>query len=465
MKRLVPVPRYAAGLLALACAAAYAHGESRPALTADWATLRTVIVMSIDETIYKSSEMGSSIHPIFNKGLPRGTIEEHRALVRLLAKARVRVLEVRDLLQDALRNARAAGELESWLRETYPDQCERILPHAAEIDADMVLQRRDALFYRQNEQGEFDPLFLPLTSMYWARDFAVSTPKGIVIGNGQNFARTLENALARLMFRHARALRSYPVAFDAAREGVVLDGGDVIVADEKTLFVGVGQRSDVQAARLLAQKLGMDVIAVAMPPRDQPNGMSRQLLHLDSIFNFADRNIVVAVPYFLEKDFAHSNPMLRILSGLAAQTDAIKARPGAPPAGGDSKQLRLTMQLMPDVGWLTRYAADTGEETPLGMKLVDYARSRGWKVVFAGGERGALPEDQWVLERAMYELRWQGVNIAQLAPGKVIAYAHNVHTNAALRRAGVKVETFPGQLLSIRNGGPHCLILPLERRD
>lgn len=464
MKQVVPVPRLAAGLLALVCAAAHARGGSRPPVTADWATLRTVIVMSIDESIYKSSEMGSSIHPIFNKGLPPGTIEEHRALVRLLGKARVRVLEVRELLQDAIRNARAAGELESWIRETYPDQYERILPHAAEIDADTVLQRSDRLFYRRNERGEFDPLFLPLTSMYWARDFAVSTPKGIVIGNGQNFARTLENALARLMFRHARALSEYSVAFDAAREGVILDGGDVIVADEQTLFMGVGQRSDVQAARLLAQKLGMDVIAVSMPPRDQPNGMSRRLLHLDSIFNFADRDTVVAVPYFLEKDFADRNPMRRILSGLAAQTDAVKAR--APSASAaDSKQLHLTMQLMPDVGWLTRYAAGSGEERALGMKLVDYARARGWKVVFAGGERGALPEDKWVIERAMYELRWQGVNIAQLAPGRVIAYAHNVHTNAALRRAGVKVETFPGQLLSIRNGGPHCLILPLERRD
>lgn len=458
--------RLAATLLAVACAAA-AHApaeERRPAVTADYATLRAVIVMSIDESIYKSSEMGSSIHPIFNKGLPPGTIDEHRALVRLLRKSGARVLEVRDLLEDAIRNARAAGELESWIRETYPDQCERILPHAAEIDADTVVQRSDALFYRENEQGEFDPLFLPLTSMYWARDFAVSTPKGIVIGNGQNFARTLENALARLMFRHARALRDYPVVFDAAREGVILDGGDVIVADERMLLMGVGQRSDLQAARLLAQKLGMDVIAVAMPPRDQPNGMSRQLLHLDSIFNFADRDTVVAVPYFLEKDFTERNPMRRILAGLAAQTDAVKARvPSA--SAGDSKQLRLTMQLMPDVGWLTRCAAGTGEETPLGMKLVDYARARGWKVVFAGGERGALPEEKWVIERAMYELRWQGVNIAQLGPGRVIAYAHNVHTNAALRRAGVKVETFPGQLLSIRNGGPHCLILPLERRD
>jgi arginine deiminase len=376
----------------------------------------------------------------------------------------VQILQVRDLLQDAVENARAKGELEPWVRETYPDQYERILPHMIEVNADTILQCSDSLFYRRNEKGELDPLFLPISSMYWSRDFAISTPKGIVIGNGQNFGRTLENAIARLMFRHAKALRDFPIVFDAAREGVILDGGDVIVKDEKTLFVGVGQRSDRGAAPLLAKKLGMDVIAVSMPPRDKPNGMSRQLLHLDSIFNFVDKEKVVAVPYFLEKAFVDTNPMLKILSGFAGQTDAIKSRVASDTGAGDSKQVRLTMQVMPDVGWLTAYEAGTGKETQLGMKLVDYARAQGWKVIFAGGDRGGLPEDKWVIERAMYELRWQGVNVAQLGPGRVIAYSHNVHTNEALRRAGVKVETFPGELLSIRNGGPHCLILPLVRR-
>ena len=84
--------------------------------------------------------------------------------------------------------------------------------------------------------------------------------------------------------------------------------------------------ADRKAAPLLAQKLGMDVIAVSMPPRDRPNGMSRQLLHLDSIFNFVDRDKVLAVPYFLEKAYVETNPMKKILAGLAVETDAIKAR-------------------------------------------------------------------------------------------------------------------------------------------
>jgi len=50
------------------------------------------------------------------------------------------------------------------------------------------------------------------------------------------------------MFTYARALRDFPIVFDAAKEGVVLDGGDVIIRDETTLFLGVGQRTDRQAA-------------------------------------------------------------------------------------------------------------------------------------------------------------------------------------------------------------------------
>lgn len=451
-------------VMVAACAiASLAAANQRPAIEADYERLRAVIVMSIDESIYKSSEMGSSIHPIFNKGLAPGAIEEHRALVKLLQKAGVRVLQVRDLLQDAIENARKEGALEPWIRETYPDQCDRILPNLAQVNADTVLQRSDSLFYRKSDKGELDPLFLPIGSMYWSRDFAISTPKGIIIGNGQNFGRTLENSIARLMFQHAKDLSGFPIVFDAAKEGVTLDGGDVIVRDEKTLFMGVGQRSDRQAAVLLAKKLGMDVIAVSMPPREKPNGMSRQLLHLDSIFNFVDRDKVVAVPYFLEKAYADANPMMKILAGLAEETDGIKSRVNEP-GGGDSRQLRVTIEAMPGVGWLTKYEAGTGTGTALGMKLVDYARSQGWTVVFGGGDRQGMLEEKWVVERAMYELRWQGVNVAQLGPGRVIAYSHNVHTNEALRRAGVKVQTFPGELLAIRNGGPHCLILPLLRQ-
>lgn len=433
-------------------------------VSSDAARLRAAIVLTIGDNIFRSSEMGAARHPFFVSGLPRGAMREQAALLSVLRRSGVRVLDVRELLQSAIAAARRRGRLAPWLRETFPATADEAVRRIEEIDADSVLARRDEHFYLAGEGGAPDPLFPGISSMYWSRDFAVSTPKGIVIGNGQAYGRALENAIARLMFEHAEELKSFPVVFDAAREGVMLDGGDVLVLDERTLLVGVGNRTSAEAAPKLARRLGMDVLAVQMPPADKPSGLTRQLLHLDSMFSLVGPKRVLAVPYFLEKRYDDANPLGRVLLGVAAQMDRI-ARLQPERELGKSDDVRLTVRLMPQVGWVTRHEAGTGAATPLGLKLVDYFRERGYEVVYVGGGQGKLSAEKYAVERAMYELRWQGANVVQLAPGRVVAFEHNVHTNEALRRAGVDVVTFPGELLSIRNGGPHCLVMPLVRGD
>jgi len=433
-------------------------------VTSDLAPLRAAVVLSIGDNIFKSSELGSVRHPFFSSGLPRGTLREHAALVELLRQNGVRVLDVRDLLQSAIRRARSEGQLAIWLRETFPATAGEALKHLDELDAESLLNRRDDHFYLSGREHTLEPLFPGMSSMYWARDFAISTPKGIIIGNGQYYGRALENALARLIFQYADELKDLPIVFDAGKEGVFLDGGDVIVLDERTLLVGVGNRSSLEAAPKLARQLGLEVLAVSMPPADRPSGLSRQLLHLDSIFNLIDTKKALAVPFFLEKRYSDANPLRPILLGMARQIDEIK-RLQPERDLGRTDEIRLTVELMPQVGWVTRYAAGSGTATPLGLKLVDYFRARGYQINYVGGEQGTLPVAKYAIERAMYELRWQGANVVQLRPGRVIAYEHNLHTNEALRRAGVEVLTFPGELLSLRNGGPHCLLMPLVRGE
>jgi arginine deiminase len=433
-------------------------------VNSDIAPLRAVMVLAIGDNIFKSSEMGSGRHPFFSSGLPRGVIREQAALLEVLRQQGVRVLEVRNLLQSAINRARREGKLAGWLRQTFPATADEAIKRIKDLDADSLLNRRDEHFYAASGDGLLEPLFPGMSSMYWARDFAVSTPKGIIIGNGQHYGRALENALARLIFQYADELKGFPIVFDAGQEGVFLDGGDVIVLDERTLLVGVGNRSSAEAAPKLARRLGMEVLAVSMPPADKPSGLSRQLLHLDSIFNLVDRQKALAVPFFLEKRYSDANPLRPVLLGIARQMDEIKRRqPGRDL--GKSDEVRLTVELMPQVGWVTRYEAGSGAATPLNLKLVDYFRARGYQISYVGGEQGTLPVEKYALERAMYELRWQGANVVQLRPGRVLAYEHNIHTNEGLRRAGVEVLTFPGELLAIRNGGPHCLLLPLARGE
>ncbi|MCI0488123.1 MAG: arginine deiminase family protein [Blastocatellia bacterium] len=446
-------------------ASAFAVNEPNGArVTADFAPLRTTIALSIGDNIFKSSEMGGTRHPFFSSGLPRGALREHAAMMGILRKNGVRVLDVRDLLDSAIQSARRAGKLSDWLRETFPATADEIIKRINELDADSLLGRRDDHFYVTGPDGLLNPLFPGITSMYWARDFAISTPKGIVIGNGRFYNRAIENSLARFMFEYADELKPFPIVFDASKEGVLLDGGDVIVLDEKTLLVGVGNRSSLGAAPKLARQLGMDVLAVSLPPADKPSGLSRQLLHLDSIFNLVDSKKILAVPFFLEKNSSDTNPLKPVLLGIARQVDEMKRFEGERDLG-NSDEIRRTVELMPEVGWVTRFEASTGTATPLRLKLLDYFRERGYQIIYVGGEQGKLPLGKYAIERAMYELRWQGANVVQLGPGRVIAYEHNIYTNEALKRAGVEVLTFPGELLSIRNGGPHCLLMPLVRNE
>ena len=74
-----------------------------------------------------------------------------------------------------------------------------------------------------------------------------------------------------------------------------------------------------------------------------------------------------------------------------------------------------------------------------------------------------MREDQYIDERVLYELSLQGCNVVQLAPGKVIAFAHNTFTNLALERSGVRVLAIEGKYLADSLGGPHCLTMPLVR--
>lgn len=436
-----------------------------PFVTSDTATLRATLVFPLGEYIYKSSAMGQGM-PFFSMGQPPGVIAEYRAMIDLLKLAGVEVLDVRELLQEAIDAARRAGELEEELRAIFPASGDAVASRLDEIDADSLLFLRDDHVYVDHDDGSVAPLLPGFSSLYWARDWAATTPRGVVIGNSRRFTRSLENRLARFLFAWADRLRDFPVVFDAGAEGVNLDGGDLIVFDDNTILLGVDNRTGRDAAPLLAQKLGMDVLAVALPSWENSSGLSRQLLHLDTTFNLVDRDTIVATPYFHEKRYAESNPVARMLTGLSKQAAAWNAVNEVDELTDENVEyIRKTVAQMPEIGRLTRYAAGTGEERALDDELVDLFRAKGYEVVPVGGPRGDLHETKWAIERAMYELRYQGANVVQLGPGRVIAFEHNVATNEALRNAGVEVFTFPGELIAMRGGGPHCLLMPLVRRD
>jgi arginine deiminase len=388
-----------------------------------------------------------------------GAVEQHKLLSDLLRGNGVRVLDMVDLLDNALSNARQAGKLEAALAELFPERFQRLRGVADRMTAPVLLGRSPQFFFNTNDKGALDPLIPLSAAFFYTRDFAVSTPKGIILTNSRYRWRKSEHRLGRFVFQFADDLRDHPVAFDAEAEGVRCEGGDIIVKDEKTILMGIGNCSDAEAARKIAQKLNMDVIGVAMPPMDKSSGANFEIMHLDTVFNIVDRNKVLTVPYLFLKKYSGDNPIVRYFKAVNDQPkeELTKGEADLPVA------LDTAIEVIPKVGWLTLFQAGSGEARELGMKLGDYLIEQGYEIIPVGGDMGDMREDQYIDERALYELSLQAANVVQLGPAKVIAYKHNKFTNLALERKGIEVLAFEGKYLADQLGGPHCLTMPLVR--
>ena len=433
--------------------------DNQGRVVSDIDRLKSVIVLPPASEGRKESYYLYEDSPVLSLSYSEGMAEQYGKLLDLLKKNKVRTLNIVNLLENAIRNAHKTEKLEGSLAEIFPDQFPRLKDKVDQITAAVMLGGSPQFFFNYNEKGYLDPL-IPLTgAFFYTRDAAVSTPRGIIITNSRERWRKQEHLMARFIFQFADELRPYPIVFDAEREGVRCEGGDIIVKDEKTILMGIGNLSDREAAQKIAQKLNLDVIGVSMPPFEDSSGANFEIMHLDTVFNLVDQKKALTIPYLFLKKYDAANPMLNYLK-------AFNDRPKPELKKGEydfPSSLKAALASLPKVGWLTLFRAGSGEARELGEKLGDYLVEQGYEIVPVGGEMGNMREDQYLDERALYELSLQAANVVQLAPGKVIAYAHNRYTNQALRQRGVKVLAFEGKYLADGFGGPHCLTMPLVR--
>ena len=432
-----------------------ASSRRPPFVTSDVARLRRVMVHEPSPHEYPISGSDRNLVPDSSWVMAPQMSAQHRDLQRLLRAAGAEVLTLESLLDSAIEGARTRGSFGVWLRALYPALSAR----PERVSARTLLGLDPVARY----QVAFDQTYRHVAdgtrSLMFSRDATVMTPRGLLIAHLSNTSRAGEPSLSRFLADFSPAFRDYPVVFDAAQEGMFVEGGDIQIVDERTLFIGVGNRSDPRVAPLLARRLDMDVVAVAMRRIDALKGwtptdrLRAVLLHLDTVFTHVGDKVALALPWFLESRYAGRDPLTAFVKGMGAREQFADA------------DVTAAVSYLADVGRVRVFRAGSGEEdtSVKDLKLVDYVRRQGYDVVYVGGPPPEQPDIEYLMEVVLREHALQAANVVATAPRRVIAYAGAARTQAALQSAGVDVSTFEARELWPWNGGPHCLTLPLER--
>jgi len=276
----------------------------------------------------------------------------------------------------------------------------------------------------------------PLPNLIFTRDVAAMIGNTLLITWAKREARKRETLLMNFISKH-HPMFEHIKTFDFHTEHpeLSIEGGDIIIFDTDTLFIGLSERNSLQSINAilpLCYEEGFHRIVVVDLPK------IRTVMHLDTIFSrISNKEVLVYPPLYVNK----------VMKGYPISIRYLEC--GQSIFEVESRNESLSDCLL-----------------YLGYKM---------KSIFCGGKEPTFQErEQWS----------DGANAFALQPGKIISYSRNIETLGQLEQAGYRVVTYEEFLdhskfwinsdeqlvfsidsaeLPRGRGGPRCLTLPLGR--
>ncbi|MBP2026264.1 arginine deiminase [Acetoanaerobium pronyense] len=358
--------------------------------------------------------------------------EEHDAFAKILAKNGVEVLYLEDLaaesledsavkdlfLEEFISEAKVQGDKKRFIvKELLMDFSDnrKMIDKMMEGIRKSEVKNYNATSLADMVESRYPFVVDPMPNLYFTRDPFSTIGSGISLNHMRTVTRRRETLFAKYIFKYHPKFKDIkiPMWYDRD-EPTAIEGGDQLVLNEKTLAIGISERTDAESIEKLSKRIFAEgesfetILAFHIPNK-------RAFMHLDTVFTMVDYNKFTIHP--------------EIEGPLTVY--AIKK--------GNSNYIRIEKETEELDKALAKY---------LHLDKVTLIRCGGGDIVDAGRE-------QWN----------DGSNTLAISPGEVVVYSRNHVTNRLLEENGVKLHVMPSSELSRGRGGPRCMSMPLYRED
>lgn len=354
-------------------------------------------------------------------------IEEHDNFAKIFKDEGIEVVYLEDLMAETLDQNKNLREefLEKYLKEanisdelayreskklleSIKDTKEFVLKTMSGITLKELGIKNDKVIYNQKYTA-----INPMPNLYFTRDPFSSIAEGVSINSMYSVTRSRETIYADYIFNYHKDYKGTKNFYGRGKD-YHIEGGDILNINKNLLMIGISQRTELDAIRVLAKNVLEDkdndineIIGVNIPNE-------RAYMHLDTVFTQIDYDTFTYHP------------------GIISTFHAVKF------SLRDGEMIEEFIEKSLDDLLKDALKLDKINLLPCG-----------------GGDPIAALREQWT----------DGSNTLAIAPGKVIVYKRNTVTNQMLELNDIEVTKLDSSTLTVGRGGPRCMSMPLIRED